>query len=169
MLTGRWKQLSGFYHPRRLNTSSFQGPNACFLAICPKSTLSLGPHWAISLLVSTNASKLRVSLSAVFWFKLQHQKPKDKCRPRRKSPQSEACSPSGRDSSAPTLSLTWSSHGTQFMGFNLHTAKGIPKWLSGEEPACQCRRRKCDPWVRKSSWRKSWLPTLAYLPGESFE
>ena len=26
---------------------------------------------------------------------------------------------------------------------------GLPKWLSGIEPAHQCRRQGFDPWVRK--------------------
>ena len=49
-------------------------------------------------------------------------------------------------------------------------SQGLPRWLSGEEPACQCRRRKrhrYDPWVRKTPWRRSWLPTPIFLPGES--
>ena len=25
---------------------------------------------------------------------------------------------------------------------------GLPKWLSGKESTCQCRRRGFDPWVR---------------------
>ena len=44
---------------------------------------------------------------------------------------------------------------------------GLPKWLSGKESACQCRRRRrqeFDPWVGKSPWRRKWLPTLAFLP-----
>ena len=24
-----------------------------------------------------------------------------------------------------------------------------------------------DPWVRKIPWRRKWLPTLVFLPGES--
>jgi len=24
-----------------------------------------------------------------------------------------------------------------------------------------------DPWVRKISWRRTWQPTLVFLPGES--
>ena len=24
-----------------------------------------------------------------------------------------------------------------------------------------------DPWVRKNPWRREWLPTLVFLPGES--
>ena len=39
----------------------------------------------------------------------------------------------------------------------------LPRWLSGNESACQCRRcRKCgfDPWVGEISWRRKWRPTL---------
>ena len=46
----------------------------------------------------------------------------------------------------------------------------LPRWLSGEESACQCRRhkrRRFDPWVRKSPWRRKWQPTPVFLPGES--
>ena len=27
---------------------------------------------------------------------------------------------------------------------------GLPRWLSGKESACQCRRHRFDPWVRIS-------------------
>jgi len=27
--------------------------------------------------------------------------------------------------------------------------RGLPRWLSGKESICQCRRRKFNPWVRK--------------------
>ena len=30
---------------------------------------------------------------------------------------------------------------------------------SGKEPACQCRRCKFIPWVRKIPWRRKWQPT----------
>jgi len=36
---------------------------------------------------------------------------------------------------------------------------GLPRWLSGEESACQCRRGKrhwFDPWVGKIPWRMKW-------------
>ena len=33
-------------------------------------------------------------------------------------------------------------------------ALGLPRWLRGKEPACQCRRRGLDPWVREIPWRK---------------
>ena len=44
---------------------------------------------------------------------------------------------------------------------------GLPRWLSGKESACQCRRHGFDPWVRKMPWRRKWQPTPVFLPGES--
>ena len=29
-------------------------------------------------------------------------------------------------------------------------ALGLPWWLAGKESACQCRRHKFNPWVRKT-------------------
>ena len=43
---------------------------------------------------------------------------------------------------------------------------GLPKWLSGKESACQCRRQGFDPWVRKIPWRRERQPTPVLLPGE---
>ena len=43
----------------------------------------------------------------------------------------------------------------------------LPRWLSGKEPACQCRGHKFNPWVRKTPWRRKWQPTPVFLPGES--
>ena len=47
-----------------------------------------------------------------------------------------------------------------------HFLWGFPGGTSGEEPACQCRRRKrCsfDPWVRKIPWRRAQQPTPVFL------
>ena len=41
----------------------------------------------------------------------------------------------------------------------------LPRWLSGKESACQCRRHGFDPWVRKILWRRKWQPTPVFLPG----
>ena len=30
----------------------------------------------------------------------------------------------------------------------------------------QCRRPRFNPWVRKSRWRREWLPTPIFFPGE---
>ena len=44
--------------------------------------------------------------------------------------------------------------------FVLIHAFGFPWWLSGKEPACQCRRCRFDPWVGKIpsilAWRIPW-------------
>ena len=47
--------------------------------------------------------------------------------------------------------------------------KGHPRWHSGKEFACQCKRCKrsrFDPWVGKSPWRRKWQPPPIVLPGE---
>ena len=43
-------------------------------------------------------------------------------------------------------------------------------WLSGREPACQCREiKRCrfNPWVWKIPWSRKWQPTPIFLPGKS--
>ena len=50
------------------------------------------------------------------------------------------------------------------------TYLSYPGGAIGKEPACQCRRwKRCefDPRVGKIPWRRAWLPTLVFLPGES--
>ena len=45
----------------------------------------------------------------------------------------------------------------------------LPRWHSGRESTCQCRRcRRCgfDPWVEKIPWSRKWQPTAASLPGK---
>ena len=45
-----------------------------------------------------------------------------------------------------------------------------PRWLSGKESTCQCRRRRrhwFDSWVGTIPWRKKWQPTPVSLPGKS--
>ena len=44
---------------------------------------------------------------------------------------------------------------------------GLPRWLSGKELTCQCRRPGFDPWRSKMPWRRKWQPTPVFLPGES--
>ena len=36
---------------------------------------------------------------------------------------------------------------------------GLPRWQSGKESACQCRRHGFNSWLRKIPWRK-WQPLL---------
>ena len=41
-----------------------------------------------------------------------------------------------------------------------------PRWLSGKESSCQCRRCQFDLWVGKISWRRKWLPISSILAWE---
>ena len=55
--------------------------------------------------------------------------------------------------------------------YSIHSCVGFPRWLSGNESACQCmrcRRPRLDPWVRKISWGRKWQLPPVFLPGESY-
>ena len=52
----------------------------------------------------------------------------------------------------------YSHHGEQYR---------LPWGLSGKESACQRRRCRFNPWVRKIPWSRKWQPTLGFLPGKS--
>ena len=43
---------------------------------------------------------------------------------------------------------------------------GLPRWLSGKESVCQCRRPGFGSWVGKIPWRRKWQPTPVFLPGK---
>ena len=44
----------------------------------------------------------------------------------------------------------------------------LPRGSDGKASAyALCRRPGFDPWVRKILWRRKWLPTPVFLPGES--
>ena len=47
------------------------------------------------------------------------------------------------------------------------SSQGLPRWLSGKESACQCRRHGFDPWPRNIPWKRKWQLTPQSLPGES--
>ena len=38
---------------------------------------------------------------------------------------------------------------------------------SGKESTCQCKKQGSNPWIRKIPWRRAWLPSPVFLPGES--
>ena len=50
--------------------------------------------------------------------------------------------------------------------FILYWSIGKPWWLSSK---CQCRIHGFSPWAGKSPWRRAWLPTPVFLPGDSHE
>ena len=46
---------------------------------------------------------------------------------------------------------------------------GLPRWHSGNESICQCRRPKrhgFDIWIRRISWIRKRQPTSIFLPGK---
>ena len=44
---------------------------------------------------------------------------------------------------------------------------GLPRWHSGKESSCQCRRCRFDPWVRKFPLEKEMAsPPPVFLPGK---
>ena len=50
---------------------------------------------------------------------------------------------------------------------DLGPSLGLPRWFSGKESACQCRRCWFDPWIGKIPWRRRWQPPSLFLPGRS--
>ena len=48
------------------------------------------------------------------------------------------------------------------------TQMWLPQWLSGKEPAYQCKRCRFNPWVGKILWRRKWQHTPVFLPGKSY-
>ena len=47
---------------------------------------------------------------------------------------------------------------------------GLPRWHSGKESACQCKRHRrwgFGPWVGKMPWRRKWQPMPVFLPRKS--
>ena len=80
--------------------------------------------------------------------------------------------------SLPSLNLCQHQGLFQWVGSPYQVAEGLelqlqyfahlmlPRWLSGKESTCQCRRhQRCtfDPWVRKIPWSRKWLPTPVFL------
>ena len=41
---------------------------------------------------------------------------------------------------------------------------GLPRWFTGKESTCQCRRHGFNPWIRKIPWKRKWQPTPVFLP-----
>ena len=50
----------------------------------------------------------------------------------------------------------------------INRSERLLAWLSGREPACQCRRCRFIPWAGKISWRRKWQPTPIPLPGKCY-
>ena len=51
-------------------------------------------------------------------------------------------------------------------GYPCQYSWGFPGGSDGKRTYLQCRRPGFDPWVRKMPWRRDWLTTPIFLPGE---
>ena len=58
--------------------------------------------------------------------------------------------------------------GLLYMAFIMlrYVPSGFPRWLSGKESTCQCRRHAFSPCIRNIWWKKKWPPTPVFLPGK---
>ena len=54
-----------------------------------------------------------------------------------------------------------------FWDFPGNTVVRLPRWLSGKEYVCQCRRRRFNPLGGKILWKRKWQHTLVFFPGQS--
>ena len=67
-------------------------------------------------------------------------------------------------------SLKWDHLAGHFLMGSVQILIGLPRWVSGKESTCQCRKhRRCgfNPWVWKIPWRRTWQLTPVFLPGKS--
>ena len=78
------------------------------------------------------------------------------------------CSWTKLRSALPCFSAEHLRNGNWFMVFlylSFHNC-GLPRWLSGKEFSCQCRRLGFHPWVRENPLEKEMAPSPVYLPGK---
>ena len=50
----------------------------------------------------------------------------------------------------------------------VYPVKGLPRWLSGKEPTCQCkrhRRPRFNPWIENIPRRRNWQPVQSSCLG----
>ena len=57
-------------------------------------------------------------------------------------------------------------HFQNYDAFLIAVFRQLPWWLSGKEPACQCRRGELDLWVGKIPRRSKWEPIPVFFPGK---
>ena len=48
-----------------------------------------------------------------------------------------------------------------------YPSRGLLRWCSGKDSACQCRTCEFNPWVRKIPWSRIWQPTPVFFPKKS--
>ena len=69
----------------------------------------------------------------------------------------------GRVLGSQRIRHNWATISFTYCKLNTQT---VPKWISGQESTCECRRHRFDPWVKKISRRRKWQPTPVFLAGK---
>ena len=67
------------------------------------------------------------------------------------------------------FTLWWGEQTTNKINKLYIVSEVFPRWRSGQEAVCQCRRRKrlgLDPWVEKIPNRRKYQPTPVFLSGK---
>ena len=79
-----------------------------------------------------------------------------------------SCSPFHRwDQHLSFVLPKWLNVASHWLSNSTHYEEHMLPWgLSGTEPACQWRRCRFNPWVRKIPWRRKCQPTPVLLPGK---
>ena len=57
-------------------------------------------------------------------------------------------------------------HHIHEVGITHLSSEGLPWWLRWQRACLQCKRPGFDTWVGKITWRREWLPTPVFWPGE---
>ena len=69
----------------------------------------------------------------------------------------------------PTLWSQTSSWRTKSLTFFHYPQGGLPWWLSWLRICLQCGRPRFNSWVGKIAWKREWLSTAVFRPGEFHE
>ena len=64
------------------------------------------------------------------------------------------------------LSMTGEHFNQRMIDWRQYKISWLPLWLRWWRICLQCGRPKFDPWVRKILWKRAWLTTPVFLPGE---
>ena len=76
--------------------------------------------------------------------------------------------PVSRDPGGLSVAMSrWTYIGQDCKSEGVNLLRGLLQWLSDKESACQCRKHRFSPWVRKIPWRRKWQPTPVFSPGQA--
>ena len=145
---------------------SFQTPEPPFATLAEQGTTpeALPAHWGYAASPAQDLVLLKTRQSSL-WVWTEHQTPLLKLCSCMHAPGHTPIQ--ARNKLSLALFLVAS-----LLGISTFLSDVRTRWLSGNESACQCRRRRrCgfDPWVGKISWSRKWQPTPGFLLGNPMD